>query len=278
MRKFLGLSIAQYVIVSIGLGVWNSAWGDVVVVTGRAVDEDGQPVSTATVAISAVAKPLLLTPEPVRADGSFSVKIQYQSRSPVQAEMSAPGFVATTKNFVLSGSGKQDISTFVLKRSATLKLGRPEVLVSANGTEVFLDVYMSNESKSSLELRTFRVLGTAVATTGCLDSTPARTFKITTFLPTGKLAVATIQDEKMQPLDSVLPQGGVEILPCGQCRIDVTVPMLASLGAGKQEKLRFTIPRLLQVKGGTCKPFEDWAALNISVLSDGVEVRSPRTY
>jgi hypothetical protein len=244
---------------------------------GRVVDEAGKPLITASVNILTVARPLILVPEPVRSDGSFKIRVDQAPKAPLRSEVSAPGYASVTRNVLPLTEGTQDLGIYVLRRLPTLEIGRPELVVAGNNTQVFLDVFITNKSKSSIELRSFKVTGSARESTGCLDMSAATTLQLDKFLPDGKLAVAAILGEKLQQMDSVVPKGGVELLPCGQCRLNVSIPLLANIPAGQLEKLRFTMPRIVKVDGFKCVPLDDWALLSLSAITaDGTEVKSSR--
>jgi hypothetical protein len=162
----------------------------------------------------------------------------------------------------------------VLKPAATIKIGVPQLLEMAGDKEISLDFFLSNEGNSDIEIRSFRVVGSAIANTTCYDNTPAITAKID--IPPNGLAVATITDNQTHHEDRVKASGRVELLPCKECRIDLTVPQLFTLAHGEKRKMRVMLPRLPTSGGRTCRALPDWAILTLQVATSGAGTAEAR--
>lgn len=236
-----------------------------VTVTGRIVNPAGAAVSVATVMISSLSRSLLLIPEPVHPDGTFSVTIDGKRGDALRCEASAPGYSTESRNFEID-SETQSIGTIVLKRAAELKMGDVVLEQSGNQEEDYLDFFLSNESEVTSEVRAIQVVGSATSKTGCLDYAPALSLDVKTLTPGGKLSTVEISDNQTKTIDSISAKGGAEILPCGQCRIDLMVPILVRMAPHEQRKLRLSLPRSLHAKGRTCIPIDTWASLVVRVI------------
>ena len=236
-------------------------------VSGKIRDSRDAPIPSASVMVFSLARPLLLIPEPVHPDGSFSIKFDATRNAPLRCEISAPGFMSETRNFELSEDMQQSLGTIVLKTAAVLKIREATRIVSGALQEIYLDFFLINAAENDIEVNGIHITGTARGETSCLDFTPALNLDITQLVAGGKITAVSIHDNQTQQTDTVSAKGGAELLPCQQCRLDITVPMLFRLAGHEERKIRIVLPRHVAQKSRECRALEDWAAMGIHVLT-----------